>query len=100
MVGVKVKVGYKAHCPNSETSNSRVEGRVTPELNQKWSMAQPEISLAVSACSGHQAVLLQHRRQRLEGFFANGAGTLWLFTSGSSACLIHCPWQAVLEIGT
>lgn len=29
----------------------------------------------------------------------NWAGTPWLFTLGSSACLIRCPWQAVLEIG-
>lgn len=76
---------------------------MTPELNQKWSTgAAWSQSLAVSARSGHQALLLQHRRQRLGGLFGNGngAGALSLFTLGTSACLIQCPWQAVLQIGT
>lgn len=28
------------------------------------------------------------------------AGTLWLFTLGTSVCLVQCSWQAVLKIGT
>lgn len=71
---------------------------MTRELNQKWGSGQPGTSLDVSVCSGHQAVLLQHRRQRLRASETE-LGLCGCLHWGAE-CLIQCPWQAVQMIGT
>lgn len=48
---------------------------MTLKLNQRQSMEQPGKVLDASACSRHQAVLLQYRRQRPEGPLGDKAGT-------------------------